>query len=75
MVKMTKNSAMIGLLEPIKNSAIWKSVLHEAVLREAKVYNLLMGCSPFTNYRFQMGVTVMGFAEHFWLSVYLGNRP
>ena len=35
MVKMTKNSAMGGLLEPIKNSAIWKSVLREAVLREA----------------------------------------
>ena len=38
MVKMTKNSAMGGLLEPIKNSAIWKSVLREAVLREAQVY-------------------------------------
>ena len=38
MVKMTKNSAMGGLLEPIKNSAIWKSVLREAVLREALVY-------------------------------------
>ena len=25
--KMTKNSAMEGFLEPIKNSAIWKSVL------------------------------------------------
>ena len=24
-----------------------------------------MGCSPFANSRFQMGVTVMGFAEHF----------
>ena len=35
MVKMTKNSAMGGLLEPIKNSAIWKSVLREAVLHEA----------------------------------------
>ena len=35
MVKMTENSAMGGLLEPIKNSAIWKSVLREAVLREA----------------------------------------
>ena len=35
MVNMTKNSAMGGLLEPIKSSAIWKSVLHEAVLREA----------------------------------------
>ena len=35
MVKMTKNSAMGGLLEPIKNIAIWKSVLIEAVLREA----------------------------------------
>ena len=38
MVKMTKNSAMGGLLEPIKNSAIWKSVLLEAVLRQAYVY-------------------------------------
>ena len=38
MVKMTKNSAVGGLLEPIENSAIWKSVLREAVLREAKVY-------------------------------------
>ena len=35
MVKMTKNSAMRGLFEPIKNSAVWKSVLREAVLREA----------------------------------------
>ena len=32
MVKMTKNSAMRGLLEPINNSANWKSVLCEAVL-------------------------------------------
>ena len=35
MVKMTKNSAMGGLLEPIKNSAILESVLQETVLREA----------------------------------------
>ena len=35
MVKMTKNSAMGGLLESIENSAIWKSVLREAVLCEA----------------------------------------
>ena len=35
MVKMTKNIAMGGLLKPIKNSAIWKSVLREAVLHEA----------------------------------------
>ena len=28
-----------------------------------------MGCNPFANYRFQMGVTVMGFAEHFGLSL------
>ena len=27
-----------------------------------------MGCFQFANYRFQMGVTVMGFAEHFELS-------
>ena len=26
-----------------------------------------MGCFPFANSRFQMGVTVMGFAEHFGL--------
>ena len=24
-----------------------------------------MGCSPLADFRFQMGVTVMGFAEHF----------
>ena len=24
-----------------------------------------MGCFPLANYHFQMGVTVMGFAEHF----------
>ena len=35
MIKMTKHSAMGGLLEPFKNSAIWKSMLREAVLREA----------------------------------------
>ena len=28
-----------------------------------------MGSFPFANYRFQMGVTVMGFADHFGLSV------
>ena len=38
MVKMTKNSVVGGLLEPIKNSAIWKLVLREAVLHEAYVY-------------------------------------
>ena len=38
MVKMTKNSAAGGLLEQITKSAIWKSVLCEAVLREASVY-------------------------------------
>ena len=36
MVNMTKNSALGGLLEPIKNSAIWKSVLREAVLCEPR---------------------------------------
>ena len=35
MVKMTQNSAMGGFLELIKNSAIWNSVLREAVLCEA----------------------------------------
>ena len=35
MVIMSKNSAMGGLLELVKNSAIWKSVQREAVLREA----------------------------------------
>ena len=34
MVKMTKNNVVGGLLEPIKNSAIRKSVLHEEVLLE-----------------------------------------
>ena len=29
----------------------------------------MMVCSPFTNYCFQMGVTVMGFAEHFGLNL------
>ena len=41
MVNMTKDSAMRGLLEPIRNSAILKSVLQEAVLREAYVYLIL----------------------------------
>ena len=35
MVKMTKGSAVVGLLKPIKDSAIWKSVLQEAVLSKA----------------------------------------
>ena len=35
MVKMTENSAVGGLLDTIKNSAIWKPVLREAVLWEA----------------------------------------
>ena len=35
MVRITENRAMGGLLEPINNSAIWKSVLREAVLHEA----------------------------------------
>ena len=29
------------------------------------IYKPLMGCSLFSNSHFQMGVTVMGFAEHF----------
>ena len=37
MVNMTKNSAIGGFLEPIKNSAIWESVLQEALLWEAHV--------------------------------------
>ena len=28
-----------------------------------------MGCSSFAIYCFQMGITVMGFAEHFGLSI------
>ena len=35
MLRMTKNSAVGEFLEPIKNSAIRKSVLHKAVLCEA----------------------------------------
>ena len=33
-----------------------------------------MGCSPFANSRFQMGVTVMGFVEHFGHSLWC-ERP
>ena len=29
-----------------------------------------MGCFPFANYHFQMGVTAMGFAEDFGLSLF-----
>ena len=36
-------------------SKFFKKILH----------NSLMGCSPFANYRFKMGITVIGFAEHF----------
>ena len=32
---------------------------------EKVLYNSLMGCSLFSNYHFQMGFTVIGFAEHF----------
>ena len=28
------------------------------------LYNPPMGCFPFANYHFQMGVTIMGFVEH-----------
>ena len=34
-VKKTENSAVRGHLDPIENSAVWKSVLHEAVLCDA----------------------------------------
>ena len=44
---------------PHLESFMWKQQV------EKKLYNSLMGCSPFTNYHFQMGVTVVGFAEHF----------
>ena len=40
MVEITKNNYMGGLLEPIKNSATWKSVLQEAVLHEASMYKI-----------------------------------
>ena len=32
---------------------------------EKVLYNTLMGCSSFPSYHCQMGVTIMGFAEHF----------
>ena len=34
------------------------------------MYKHLMGCSLFSTPHFQMGVTVMGFAEHFGLNVF-----
>ena len=33
-----------------------------------------MGCFPFTNYHFQTGVTVMGFAEHSGQSLSYHNQ-
>ena len=38
------------------------------------LYNPLMGCSLFSNYHFQMGVTVTGFAEDFGLSVLINTE-
>ena len=34
-----------------------------------------MGCSPLANSRFQMGVTIMGFAEHFGHSLLAAKTP
>ena len=38
------------------------------------IYKPLMGCSLFSNSHFQMGVTVMGFAEHFGLTYILEKK-
>ena len=39
------------------------------IFQKKVLYNPLMGCSLFSNSHFQMGVTVMGFADHFGLRV------
>ena len=39
---------------------IWKEIFQKKI-----IYKPLMGCSLFQNSHFQMGVTVMGFPEHF----------
>ena len=60
---------------------IWKLLCENGNLKRnfsKKVpYNPPMGCFPFTNYHFQTGVTIMGFAEdsghrHYteWMKVY-----
>ena len=45
---------------------MWKRKFENNFFKKI-LYNPLMGCSSFANYCFQMGVTVMGFAEHFGL--------
>ena len=46
----------------------WK---FEKIFFKKVLYKPLMGCSLFSNSHFQMGVTVMGFAEHFRHSLIL----
>ena len=46
---------------------IWKEIFPKVI------YKPLMGCSLFSNFHFQMGVTVIGFAEHFGHSNFRGT--
>ena len=49
---------------PHLESFMWERKFEKKISKKI-LYNPLMGCSLFANSRFQMGVTVMGFAEHF----------
>ena len=56
---------------PIWN-LLYKNRNLKTIFSKKILYSPLMGCSTFSNYHFQMGVTVMGFAEHFvqWLHLF-----
>ena len=49
---------------PHLESFMWERKFEKKISKKIP-YNPLMGCSSFANSRFQMGVTVMGFAEDF----------
>ena len=53
---------------PHLESFMWEWKFEKIFFKKSPI-NPLMGCSLFSNYHFQMGVTVMGFAEHFGLCV------
>ena len=51
---------------PHLQSFMWERKFEKKISKKI-LYNPLMGCSPIQNSRLQIGVTLMGFAEHFGL--------
>ena len=54
---------------PHLESFMWERIFEKNFFLKKVIYKSLMGCFLFSNSNLQLGVTVMGYAEHFGLKV------